>query len=108
MRHYYRITNEELFNAVKDEITFGGVNVRYKEKGDQIYFEHKDIPARHLGTLYTLRIGTNEYHYSVLNYVRACLKSPKVSEIRTIALEMPPFEYTLKPLFSQKAWKKAP
>ena len=80
MRHYYMITDEELFNAVKNEITFGGVNVTCKEKGSQIYFEYKGIPAKHLGTLYTLSIGTNEYQYSVLDYVRACLKSSKVSE----------------------------
>ena len=65
---------------MKDKITFGGVNVTCTEKDSQICFEYKGIPAKHLGTSYILKIGTNEYQYSVLDYVRACLKSSKVSK----------------------------
>ena len=80
MRHYYTITDEDLFNAVKDEITFGGASVDFTEKNGQIYFEYKGIPAKELGTPLTFKIGSDEYRYSVLDYVRACLKSTKVSE----------------------------
>ena len=89
MRHYYTITDEDLFNAVKNEITFGGASVDFTEKNGQIYFEYKGIPAKELGTPITFKIGSDEYQYSVLDYVRACLKSTKVSENTKLLSRLP-------------------
>lgn len=75
MRHYYNITDQAKFNLVKDNITFNGEKVEYKTKNGQIYFELTDIAAADLDTPYTLSIGINDYQYSVLDYVRACLSS---------------------------------
>lgn len=80
MRHYYTITDEMLFNEIKDSITFNGENVTYTEKNGQINFELKNISARDLSTQYVIKFGENEYHYSALDYVKACLDSTKVSE----------------------------
>ena len=35
----------------------------------------KNIAAADLDAAYTLKIGTNEYQYSVLDYVRECLNA---------------------------------
>ena len=40
----------------------------------------KNIPARDFNSQYVIKIGENEYRYSVLDYVKACLDSTKVSE----------------------------
>jgi hypothetical protein len=80
MRHYYTITDETLFNEVKDNIYFNGEKVNYTVKNGQIYFELKNISARDLSTQYVIKFGENEYHYSALDYVKACLDSTKVSE----------------------------
>lgn len=79
MRHYYTITDQDKFDLVKDNITFGGENVSYTEKNGMIYFEHKNIAAADLDTPYTLTIGSSSYNYSVLDYVRECLDANDVS-----------------------------
>ena len=75
MRHYYTVTDRVKFDAVKDNVTFGGEKVDYKTKDGKIYFELTDIAAADLDTPYTLTIGTNDYPYSALDYVRECLRS---------------------------------
>ena len=75
MRHYYTVTDQVKFDAVKDDITFNGEKVDFKEKDGKIYFDLTDIPAADLDTPYTLSIGTNDYRYSVLDYVRDCFNS---------------------------------
>ena len=79
MRHYYKIVDEDLFNAVKDNITFDGKKVSYTWKNGEIYFELKNIAAAELDDLYTLKIGDSEYKYSVLDYLKACLSSDKTT-----------------------------
>ena len=80
MRHYYKVTDQAKFDAVKDEITFNGDKCGYVTKNDMIYFELQDISAPDLDTLYTLKIGTSEYKYSVLDYVKTCLTSDDSTE----------------------------
>lgn len=80
MRHYYKITDRELFNEVKDTVTFDGNPVSYTVKGDEIYFEKKNIAAADLDTVYTLTIGSTDYRYSVLDYIRRCLESESVNQ----------------------------
>ena len=75
MRHYYTVVDWNKFNAVKDDITFNGEKVTYHTKDGKIYFELQNIAAADLDTAYTLRIGTNEYQSSGLDYVRNCLSS---------------------------------
>ena len=76
----YKDDGENLYICHGKNETFGGASATYTERNGQIYFEYKGIPAKELGTMYTLKIGADEYQYSVLDYVRACLKSTKVSE----------------------------
>ena len=75
MRHYYTVTDRTKFDAVKDDVTFGGKKAECKTKDGNIYFELTDIAAADLDTPYTLTIGTRDYEYSVLDYVRTCLGS---------------------------------
>lgn len=79
IRHYYVVTDQELFDAVKDSVVFDGKNVSFKEKNGLICFERANVAASELDTRYVLRIGENDYAYSALNYVRACLLSENVS-----------------------------
>ena len=78
LRHYYTITDQEKFDAVKDNITFNGEKVEYKTKDGMICFEYSDIAAADLDTPYTLTIGESSYHYCVLDYVRECLNADNV------------------------------
>ena len=80
IRHYYKITDQDKFDAVKDSVTFDGSPVTFTQKNGSIYYELKSIHASELDTLYTLSIGGTEYKYSALEYVKACLNSEKVSE----------------------------
>ena len=76
LRHYYKITDQTKFDSVKDDVKFNGADVEYITKADgKIYFEMKNIAAADLDAAYTLKIGTNEYQYSVLDYVRECLNA---------------------------------
>lgn len=80
LRHYYKIVNQEKFDQVKDSIFFGSDQpAGYTVKGEEIYFEYRDIPAPELDAPILLRIGGAEYRYSALDYVRACLLSEKIS-----------------------------
>ena len=76
IRHYYAVTDQAAFDAVKDDITFNGEKVGYREKDGKIYFELKNVAAADLDTPYTLRIGNSSYNYCVLDYVRDCLNAP--------------------------------
>ena len=80
IRHYYKVTDQDKFNAVKDSVTFDGSAVTFTKKNGSIYYELKSIHASDLNTLYTLSIDGAEYKYSALDYVKACLNSDKVSE----------------------------
>lgn len=77
IRHYYKITDSDLFNAVKESITFDGKAVEPVEKDGLIYFELQDIPAQKLDNQYTLHIGSDDYRYAVLDYVYDCLSASK-------------------------------
>lgn len=83
IRHYYKITDPDTFNGVKNSITFGGESAEYKTKGDLIYFELPNITANDFDEQYILHIGSNDYKYSVLDYARECLsvsKAPYVTK----------------------------
>ena len=75
MRHYYTIVDLDKFLAVKDSITFNGEKASYQMKDGKLCFELQNIAASDLGTVYTLRIDTNEYRCSALDYVRNCLSA---------------------------------
>jgi hypothetical protein len=81
MRHYYRIVDQEKFDLVKDNITFGGNEpIGYTRKNGQIFFEKKNIAAAELDSLYTFSIGNSTYQYSAIEYVKSCLKSSSISD----------------------------
>ena len=66
---------------VKGSINFGSdEKIGYTEKNGEIYFELKNIAAADLDTLCTLINNGDPYKYSVLEYVKACLKSTKTSD----------------------------
>lgn len=75
LRHYYTITDQAKFDLVKDSVMFDAEPVEYHTKDGKIYFEVTDIAAADLDTPYPLQIGTNIYSYTVLDYVRECLRS---------------------------------
>ena len=92
IRHYYKIVDQDKFDTVKDEITFAGEKVGYTVRNDRIFFEHTDVAASDLDTMYTLKIGESQYQYSVLDYVRDCLNAPNAPDA-TIQLVMATYWY---------------
>lgn len=68
LRHYYSVTNQNVFDSVKDSASF-----TYGEKGTRVYFERTDIPAALLDSAQTFGIGESEYNYSVLDYCKLVL-----------------------------------
>ena len=86
LRHYYEVVDETKFNAVKDGITFNGAKAELitKANGDT-YFELKNIAAPNIDKLYTLHIGTTDYNYSVLAYIKAILETSKSETMKKLA-----------------------
>ena len=78
LRHYYTITDQDKFDAVKHKITIKHQKADYTEKDGMIYFEWKDIAAVELDALIVLAIDGKEYKYSVLDYVRDCINADDV------------------------------
>ena len=74
LRHYYEVTDEDLFNAVKDNIKFDGVKVTPLESDGLICIEKQDIGATDIDTQYALTIGSTTYRYSVLDYCSRVIK----------------------------------
>lgn len=73
LRHYYSITNQAAFDAVKNTANF-----TYKDDklyAGVIYFEKTGIPAAELDEVQSFEIGDKTYNYSVLDYSRGVLKS---------------------------------
>ena len=73
LRHYYSITNQAAFDAVK-----GSANFTCKDdklSSGVIYFEKADIPAAELDEVQSFTIGGKTYNYSVLDYSRGVLRS---------------------------------
>ena len=80
LRLYYKVVDQELFDAVKDKITLDGYKTNFREKDGMIFFEKRDIPAAELDRLHILKIGEKEYGYAALDYVKQCLVSESVAE----------------------------
>ena len=80
LRHYYRVTDPAKFEAIRDNITLDGEKCGYSTKDYRIYFEQKNIGAPDLDRMFTLKIGSTEYRYSVLDYVKECLSSDQASD----------------------------
>ena len=77
MRHYFRITDQTLFDAAKDHVTFGGVQVQAKvytfnEAAGYIYFD-LEIPAAELDEAKTININGVQAHFSALDYVKRAI-----------------------------------
>lgn len=72
LRHYYRVTDREKFNAVKE--TLSG-DYTYGERGGFIYFEKRAIAAPDLDNVYSFTLGNSTtgvttYSYSALDFAR--------------------------------------
>ena len=86
IRHYYTVTDQTKFNAVKDSITFdqeGAADPKKAvigEKNGYIYFDCKNVAAANLDTAYTLTIGNKALKFTVMDYVRLVLLSNSVTE----------------------------
>ena len=74
IRHYYQGNFDNI------TVTFEGKDVNPVQKGNEFYFELKNIAAADLDKLCTLNINGVDYQYSVLDYVKGCLLSDKTSE----------------------------
>ena len=75
LRHYYTVSESETFSQYADSVTMDGAAAQYGERDGMIFFEKTNIAAADLDTHYQLKIGSNEYNYSVLNYVQKLLSS---------------------------------
>ena len=85
LRHYYTITDSAKFNAVKDNITFDGKNVTPVRKGELIFFELQSVAACRLDYQYVLKIGDNEYKYSVMDFTKLLLDSGSDKKVIELA-----------------------
>lgn len=65
LRHYYVISDDKLFEKVKDTANF-----TFVDKGQRICFELKDIPAAQLDVAKAFTLGDSVYRYSVLDYCK--------------------------------------
>ena len=92
LRHYYTITDQAKFDLVKDSVMLDAEPVDHHTKNGQIYFEVTDIAAADLDTPYPLQIGTDIYSYTVLDYVRECIKS-KYTPFQTMKLVFATYWY---------------
>ena len=84
LRHFYRVTDETLFNKVKASVKFTDNEKpdQVKEyaatpisRGGYVYFEMKDIPASKLDYQYQLQIGESSYKFSVMDSVKVLMES---------------------------------
>ena len=75
LRLYYRIKDKDIFDTVKNNITFDGNKVTHKVNGSYIYFEISDIAASKLDEVHTLSINGTEYKYSVMDYAKDLVNS---------------------------------
>lgn len=85
LRHYYKVIDQNTFNAVKNTANF-----EYGEKDSLIYFDKVDIYAYHLDQAQTFTIGSGDdkksYDYSALDYSRAVLESNLSNADKQIAM----------------------
>lgn len=105
LRHYYVITNSNNFASVKDSVTFGSdTPIEFGRKSARIYFELKDIAAADLDERYTIKIGTTEYAYSALDYVKGCLQSDSMDdEMKALAAATYLYNQAANAYFDQQA-----
>lgn len=75
IRHYYKVTDWDKFNAVAGSVTFGGKSTAYKTNGGYIYFDYAGVDAVNSPVPYVLNIGDYSFSYSVYNYIYLCLTS---------------------------------
>ena len=61
-----------------------GAAAQYGERDGMIFFEKTNIAAADLDTHYQLKIGSNEYNYSVLNYVQKLLSSSQIEAAKEL------------------------
>lgn len=76
LRHFYKVTDQAKFDAVKNSVKFVDreksdqikeYEAKPVERGDLVFFEMKNIPASKLDNQYELTIGGSAYKYSVLD-----------------------------------------
>ena len=69
LRHYYTISDQQKYDAVKNAATFQVC----ENKLPYVYFEMQDIPAAKLDKLQKFAIGGQTYYYSVLDFAKSLL-----------------------------------
>ena len=75
LRHYYVISDNKLFEKVKDTANFDFV-----DKGARICFELKNIPAAQLDVAKAFTLGDSVYRYSVLDYCKLVIADESKSQ----------------------------
>ena len=76
LRHFYKVTDEAKYNAIKstikfvDEETGEEFAVEPVKRGNMIYFQKKDVAASKLDDQYVLKIGDSSYRYSVMDGIK--------------------------------------
>lgn len=79
LRIYFSVTDPDLFDTYRDNITFGFRNeavapVNATESGRYVYVEYSNIAAAELDDVVTLKInGSPVIRYSVMDYLRKAL-----------------------------------
>ena len=85
LRHYYKVIDQNTFNAVKSTANF-----KYGEKAPYIYFDRENIFASDIDEAQTFTIGEGSarrsYDYAALDYARAVLESNLTNADKQLAM----------------------
>lgn len=80
IRHYYTITEPEKYSTISG-VTFNGTAANVINTGNEVCFELENIAAADLDSVYTLKIGSSDYNYSVFDYIRRCLEKEDANQL---------------------------
>ena len=100
LRHYYKITDPELFNSVKDSVKINGKAAAYGEANNEIYYDIPNIAAKNLDVQQVLTIGNTDYKYSVMDYANRLIEKSSNNKAKELARAAYRYNQAAKAYFS--------
>lgn len=84
LRHYYTISDADVFARYADSIKLDGKEANYETNGSMIYFEFSNIEVYNLDAKHTITIGEKDYDYYALSYIRNAIG--QLSNVNSVEL----------------------
>ena len=100
LRHYYKITDPELFNSVKDSVKINGKAAAYGEANNEVYYDIPNIAAKNLDVQQVLTIGNTDYKYSVMDYANRLIEKSSNNKAKELARAAYRYNQAAKAYFS--------